>query len=460
MKLIAKKAPSTSELGAYSVKIDMGYVSDDYTPSLRDNRKRHRIFKEMADNDPTVGAVLKWIKSVIAGVNWKFSTPDNEYNKLDESKKLRDWFSNAIFNDMNMGFGEVMDDVLTMLEFGWAYFEIIYKKRMLGNSKYPDSKFGIKKIAIRDQESLDHWEIDEQGDILGLWQRVYSTSKYVFIPMEKSLLFRSSHNRNNPEGYSILRNAYTPWFFMKNIQVAEAIGIERNLAGLPVFYIPGDVLTSTDASDKLVVSMYRKILENMKMNERSGLILPSDTYTDSEGNPTNVQKVRLELLSSNSQKVIDTNSTVSRYENSIARSMLADFIMLGSKRTGSYALSNDKTDMFECSIQEVLRNICYQFNGKLIPRLCEYNGFDVNCAPYIKPGSVSREELSRLSTFLRELSSAGAPIFPDDDLENYLRNIAGLPEVSLDRGSLLNAMNESGDSALGISNKNRDKNNV
>ena len=36
-------------------------------------------------------------------------------------------------------------------------------------------------------------------------------------------------------------------------------------------------------------------------------------------------------------------------------------------------------------------------------------------------------DLGALGTFVNQLAGAGAPLFPDESLENYLRQSAGLP---------------------------------
>ena len=61
------------------------------------------------------------------------------------------------------------------------------------------------------------------------------------IPIDKALLFRTKSRKDNPEGRSILRNAYRSWYFKRRIQEVEGIGIERDLAGLPVMYAPADL---------------------------------------------------------------------------------------------------------------------------------------------------------------------------------------------------------------------------
>ena len=43
------------------------------------------------------------------------------------------------------------------------------------------------------------------------------------------------------------------------------------------------------------------------------------------------------------------------------------------------------------------------------------------------------EDLEGLGGFVESLMRAGAPIFPDEELENHLRRAGGLPEISAER---------------------------
>src|SRR5437016_1603691 len=73
-------------------------------------------------------------------------------------------------------------------------------------------------------------------------QVTWDTEPVTEIPIEKSLLFRTTSARGNPEGRSALRGAFTSWYYLKRIREYEAIGIERDLAGMPTFGVPLEVL--------------------------------------------------------------------------------------------------------------------------------------------------------------------------------------------------------------------------
>ncbi|MFO0271387.1 MAG: hypothetical protein ACK53W_12735, partial [Gemmatimonadota bacterium] len=241
------------------------------------------------------------------------------------------------------------------------------------------------------------------------------------------LLFRTTSRKNNPEGRSILRNAYRPWFLLKNIQDIEAVGIERDLAGLPVVSIPTKYLTSNKPEDIAIRNAYERIARDLKFNEQGGLVIPSDTYPNADKSPSSVRMVTVELLSTAGQRAIDTSRVVTRYQQDIARTVLADFILLGQTERGSFALSKNKTDLFLRAIETFLNQIASVLNRHLLPRVWAFNAMDPATIPTIVPGRVSPVDLGELGKFITDLTASGAMLFPDDALEAHLRDVAGLP---------------------------------
>ena len=107
--------------------------------------------------------------------------------------------------------------------------------------------------------------------------------------------------------------------------------------------------------------------------------------------------------------------------------MLADFIFLGQQAVGSFALSSDKTALFATAIGAFTGAIADVINRQLLPRLWALNGLDFEMMPSLSFADLEKPNLSELGTFLQSLTAAGAPMFPDRELENHLRNVAGLP---------------------------------
>jgi len=194
------------ELGSVGLSRWGGRIREEFLPELR-GREGVKRFREMSENDATVGAVLFAIEQSIRRINWEVRPATDSEEDVWAAK-----FVEECLDDMSHSFQDFISEVLTFLVFGWSYFEIVYKRR-LGPDADPPSKFrdgyiGWRKFAIRAQESLFEWKFDEEGGIQGLVQVAEPDYKHRFIPIEKSLLFRTKIIKNNPEGRSVLRNCY------------------------------------------------------------------------------------------------------------------------------------------------------------------------------------------------------------------------------------------------------------
>jgi len=255
--------------------------------------------------------------------------------------------------------------------------------------------------------------------------------------MEKALHFTPHPNKDNPEGRSVLRNAYRSWYFLKNLQEIEAIGIERELNGLPVITIPNEILNGPEGGHTpetlAAKEAYVKIVRDIKLNEQGGVVLPSDPYYDEDGKPTNIKKVELTLLSSEGTRAIDIDKAIIRYQTDIARTVLAEFIMLGATASGTRSLGETKVELFLRALQGWLDSIAATINRHLIPSIWKLNGLDRNLMPYISPGTVTPENLPQLGDFVKALGAVGI-VLTDEDTENKLRNTAGLPNRLLEPG--------------------------
>lgn len=149
---------------------------------------------------------------------------------------------------------------------------------------------------------------------------------------------------------------------------------------------------------------------------------------DANGNKT----YDLTLLSTGGSRQFNTTEIISRYDQRIAQSVLADVILIGHEKVGSFALSDSKLDLFTLSLQGYIDSIADVFNRFSIDRLLRLNAIPLQQAPRLVAGSISRVNLEELSNYIQKISGAGAPLFPDDGLENHLRKVAKLPEKSVD----------------------------
>lgn len=422
-----KKSNPMEILGVEGVKISNGYVHDEFLTKLVGERGR-RIYRQMRDNDSVISAAFFAIEMLMRAVDWTVSCDTDDPDAIG--------FVESIMVDMSHTWDDFISNVSTMLTYGWQYTEVVYKRRLgpdqtdpTKRSKYSDGRIGIRKLSDRSQETLNRWEIDESdGSVLGMWQDHPNGGMTTFIPIERALLFRPHMHKGSPEGRSVLRGAYRSWHLLKNIQEIEAIAIERELNGLPVVHIPNATLNGTSNDAVAATAAYKKLVRDIKFNEQGGVVLPSDPWYDSDGKPSGLRQVELTLLSSNGTRAINTDDIVRRYQGDIARTVLADFIMLGQGDRGSFALSRSKVDLFAGALEGWMSAIAETINRHLVPQLWRLNGFDSKYMPYLVPGRVAPEDIKELGDYVESLSRAGVSII-DADTETRLRDAAGLPQA-------------------------------
>jgi hypothetical protein len=403
-----------SIIGTTGLRQSGGVVTEEFLRELQ-GTKGAAVYREMSHNDAIVGAMLFSVSMLLRNIGWTVQAADDSVPAEDAKV-----FVESVLKEMTTPPEDVMDEACSMFTYGYAPMEIIWCRRDDGN-------IGVKKIQLRAQTSVVNWEIDDlTGKILGLWQQPVAGPQ-VFIPIEKMLLFRTTVERNNPEGRSLLRTAYRAWRNKKRIEEIEGVGIERDLAGLPVAMIPGRFF-SADASpdDRAVFDAWTKLVTNVRLDKQQGVLIPSDR--DSNGNPL----YDFKLLSSGGSRQMDTNKVVERYDRAMATSILADFIFLGQSSVGSFALSSDKTALFATAVGGFAKSIASVLNRHLLTRLWELNAFDPELMPQIRFGDVETQNLAELAQYLSALSGSGMMLFPDRELENHLRAAAGLPEAPED----------------------------
>ena len=427
-----KTKKPTEIIGVEGVKISNGFVHDEFLQKLVGERGR-RVYREMRDNDSVVSSIMFAVEMLLRAVDWTVSAGDEADAESIE-------FLESIMEDMSHTWDDFIGNVVTMLVYGWQYSEVVYKRRLgphqvdpTKRSKFNDGCIGIRKIADRSQETLNRWEMDpDDGSVLGMWQDPPNGGMAsMFIPIERALLFRPHMHKGSPEGRSALRGAYRPWFMAKNIQEIEAIAIERELNGLPVVYVPNETLNGGSAEAIAATAAYKKLVRDIKFNEQGGVVLPSNPYYDSDGKPSGQRQVELQLLNAGGSRDIDTNTVVRRYQGDIARTILADFIMLGQGDRGSFALSRSKVDLFARALEGWLSSIAAVCNRHLVPKLWQLNGFDSENMPYFVPGRVAPEDLKELGDYVDALTAAGIPLV-DPETEERLRHAGGLPEAPVE----------------------------
>ncbi len=424
-KDILEQHDAFAELGTLGLDIQGGRILDDVLPNLKEGRDRAKVYRQMMSDDATIGAMLFAISMLVRQVQWDVTpaTPDSEADLRNKE------FLEECMKDMSYTWDATLSMVLSMLGFGYSVIEEVYKKRggptddPATTSTFDDGRIGWRKLAPRAQETIDSWHFDpNSGEMVGVTQVGPPDYQTREIPASRFLLFNAIHARGNPEGQSLLRTAYKPWYFKGRIERIEGIGVERDLAGLPMMRVPARILQpNASAADKLLYAECQKIIRNVRRDDKEGVILPGGV--DKDGN----LQFEFSLLSTGGRRQFDTSEIITRWDRRIAQTVLAQFILLGQSSAGSFALAESQTDLFAVAIGAILEAIQDVFNRTAIPRLFRMNTLDTtNGFPELVPGDIETIDPKELAEYIATLTTAGV-IRPDDDLEREMRERVGLP---------------------------------
>lgn len=422
------------QLGRSGLAYYSGYLAEEIVPALTGQRWR-KVCKEM-QLDSTIGAMLFAFEHLIRQVDFTFVAADDS----PKAREYKDFYEAALFKDMSRTWKDTLSEISTFLGWGFAPLELVYKRRSgltpgtvrtlsgkerpLPISNHNDGLVGWHQWPLRGQETVEKWDFDEFGEIDAMWQLSPPDWKWIQIPMEKLLLFRTTLKKNNPEGQSLLRAAWLSYFFRSNYQRFEGIGVERHLGGLPMMRIPAEILNSQPGTPNYAIRQaYINIATNVRKDEQMGVVIPSDR--DEKGNAL----YEFSLLSTASSQPMDMEPKIQRLDQRILMCVMMDFLLLGHEKVGSFALADNKTDLFITATGSFLDNICDVINRHAVPRLAKLNAFQPELLPQLHHGDIETQDLGILGDYVSKLSSVGALTFPtaDGKIEEYLARQASFP---------------------------------
>lgn len=402
-----------AEMGTTGLKRFGGEVQEEFDPNLRGIRGV-RVFDEMRRNDPDIGAILFAILHVTLGSQWEVAAASESQPDLDAAEFIRQ----CLFEDMSHSWRDFVVDAMTSNAFGWALFEVVYKQRLgvEGDtpSRFSDGRIGLRKLGLRGQETLARWVFDEHGGIQAMIQRGAPDFKEVVIPIAKALLIRTTSEKNNPEGISLLRNAYRPYYIKTNMEEIEVIGAERDMTGVLKIMLPANASEADKAKAREMGERYHVDDQTYFLLQRFG----AEPHLGWD----------IDVIQTPGKKVVDTDKTITRCSTFIMRSVLAQFLTLGAAgRTGSFALANSQKDLWHLAVKGRLDTFADEINMYLIPKLFLLNAFPgITGLPKLNHSDPGELEMAELTPFLRVMGGLGL-IRPTQEVLEHLHAVGNLP---------------------------------
>jgi hypothetical protein len=383
--------PDKKMYGVAGNKMTTGFDQGEYLRVLAGSTGRV-IYDKMRRSDPQIGAVLRAIMLPIRKAKYKVEAASED----EQDVAIAEQIESNILNGMTITWDDTLRHALLSLPFGFSILEKVWELR--------DGKAYLSKCDPRLPTSVvdsSQWKFDASGALVSIRQRG-ADGKYYDLPIEKLLVFTCDKEGDNWEGTSILRTAYKPWKIKDDLEKINVINHDRNGVGIPVAKMPQGCVPGSPEWEATADT-----LESLQANEKAYLQVPFGAEVD--------------ILNGNG-KGTDTLASIKYYDEAIARTMLAQFINLGTTETGSRALGASFIDVFLDSLQAYAGYICEVFNRFLIREYVDYN-WQVKEYPKLTCGSIKT-----LDTATLDALAQAKLLTPDFELENSIRAQLNLPE--------------------------------
>jgi len=391
-KFAERKKP---EIGASGVTNFQGTIdTEEYVTDLKGSQLYTTIDK-MRWSDASVQAALMMCELPIRSAEWDIEPASDSAEDVEIAEFVKD----NLFNGLVLPWEDTLRQILLMHAYGCMPFEIIYKIT-------DDGRIGWRKWAPRLPKTIEKWNVDENGELESITQRTYKNNNYieVTIPIQKLMVFVYRREGDNYLGTSILRQAYKHWFFRDKYYKIDAVAQERLGIGIPVITLP-EGYTDDDYTDA----------ENMGKNLRGH----EKAYVVKK------QGWEVEMLDLKASTLKDPSTMLDHHTREILKSVLAQFIDLGSKSVGSYSLSKDQSQIFLQALDSSAKAIEDVINNE-IKRLVDYN-WNVEEYPKLTHADLGVKDVKELAEAIQTLAMAQF-ITPDHETEDYLRKTLKLPE--------------------------------
>ena len=405
---------------------------------LADHGERHRTFASILTNTAIISASVRYFLNLIAKAEWAFDPargPDGE--PLPGAEEYAELAEEMLTSDPRTPWHRVVRRAAMYRFIGFSVQEWKAFRR-------PDGRLSFEDIRPRPQATIERWDIDpDTGDVLAMIQKRPQTSEYLYIPRGKVLYLVDDSLSDAPDGLGLLRHVVAPVERLRRYEQLEGFGFEVDLRNVPIGRVPFAALREAVENEELseeqrkeLIKPIQSFIQNHIKNPSLGLILESQPYEgqlEAGGQRVSTKDMwGMDLLSGAQTSLSDGGRAVERLNREIARILGTEQLLLGST-SGSYALSKDKTGQFYLNVDGALTEVREGVDSDLLDTLWMLNGFPEEMKPTTRTEAIRARDVEEIGRVLRDIATAGAPIYPDDPVINQVRDLMGvehMPEES------------------------------
>jgi len=397
------KKPLTKKEGVEAVgrKGNTGYFdvaeTDEHVPKL-DGRAGSIIFDKIRRSDAQVESILNALKLPILQANYRIQPGSEDPQDILIAEQL----SFNLFEDLSDSWQEVLGHILLQFDFGFSVLEKVYKFDNRPGSK-TEGLFVFKNLSVRLPTSIEFWKYEKKTRSLTGIEQFDSDGERIFIPTKKILIFTHKKEGDNWEGRSVLRPIYRNWLIKDKLIKIDAIKHDRLGVGIPIMNAPEGVDETSERWGNAKASV-----KQIHANEIGGLVLGFGWKFE---------------IAQGAGKGTDVVPSLKYHEQEMTKSILAQFINLGSTDSGSRALGGSFIDFFVKALQAHVDNFLDVINRFAIQEWVRFNYEGIENFPKLVADKIKDIDPQTLSEFVES-----GIITVDDSLEAQVRANNNLPE--------------------------------
>ena len=422
-KKMGKVSPFT-EAGVSGTAVFGGYVENiEKNPKLA-NGERWRTAADMLANISIIAAGVRYYLNLVAKPAWIAEPADD----TPQAQEYAD-FLTSVMGGMDTGWPKVIRQGALHKYHGFAILEWAAKKRV-------DGMTGIGKVEMRPSHTIERWDIDDNGTILGVWQRSPQTGIELPIPRHKMIYFVDDMLSDSPEGLGWFRHLAEPADRLKAYLNLEAIGFERDLSGIPIGRAPIAAINKavkngeiTQAQATAALQGLTRFVQQEVKKKNTGLVLDSQHFQDTTADGPKSSAVAqwdIELLTGSAGSMPQLAAAIDRLRVEMAQIIGVEGLLIGTNGTGSLALSEDKSDNLYMQVNSTLTDMAEQLQKDFVDTVWALNGLPDEMKPRLKVEELSFKDAKMVADALASMAQAGAVLAPNDPAVDDLRDLLGI----------------------------------
>jgi len=393
---LTKEKPTFDEIGYGRDSVLTDFLGEEKTT----DSLKIKDYIKMQENDGEVQALMRILSLPIISAGWEIKEPED--GGEEETEFIRQNFENPPhLGGMTTPMHLIIADMTRAFAEGFRLYEKVWELR--------DGKVYLRKLAPRDSRTIS-LKADDKGGFAGAVQKVMIKGEYkeIEIPVYKCLLYTFQKDRDWLYGRSILKAAYYHYDKKHKLYYIAHKAAEVDTIPPKILYIGASISQNQKSAAE-------KAIDRIGVNTR--VTLPDGV-------------MRLEPYSPGGGGRVDIKELIDHHNNQMAKSVLAQFLDLGSERkqVGSYALSKEHSDLFVMGLEAEMKNIAAHINWYVIPQLIDWN-FGSGKYPVFEFNPLADEVKQLLKETFISIVKGKTPV-PDEFTKAIVRKVSD--EMNLD----------------------------